>query len=98
MANANIDNAAETYALAVASFKAAELDKAEASLALLKAMQTAELERAETPSGKVSVSQGRRTVKITCRALAKEIEATRERAVRTGRAVENVGSPYVTLR
>ena len=98
MANANIANAAQTYALAVQAFKLAEVAKAEASLALLEAMQASEQERAETPSGKVSVCQGRRTVRVTCKALAAEIKATQERAVRTGRAIESVGSPYVMLR
>ena len=98
MANANIDNAANVYALAVASFKAAEQAKAEASQALLEAMQASEQERAETPSGKVSVCQGRRTVKVTCKALQAEIKLMQERGCRTGRAVESVGSPYVMLR
>ena len=98
MANDKIAQAANVYALAVASFKLAEQAKAEASLALLEAMQASEQERAETPSGKVSVCQGRRTVKVTCKALAAEIKATQERAVRTGRAIESVGSPYVMLR
>ena len=98
MANANIAQAAQTYALAVQAFKAAEVAKAEASQALLEAMQASEQERAETPSGKVSVCQGRRTVKVTCKALQAEIKLMQERAVRTGRAVESVGSPYVMLR
>ena len=95
---ATIANAAKDYALAVASFKAAEVAKAEASQALLEAMQAAELTSYATMSGKVSVCSGRRTVKVTCKALQAEIKATQERAVRTGRAVESFGSPYVMLR
>ena len=98
MANANIAQAAQTYAMAVQAFKLAEQAKAEASRVLLDAMQASEQERAETPSGKVSVCQGRRTVKVTCNALRAEIKLMQERAVRTGRAVESVGSPYVMLR
>ena len=98
MANANIAQAAQTYALAVQAFKAAEVAKTEDSQALQEAMQASELTSYATPSGKVSVCQGRRTVKVTCKALQAEIRATQERAVRTGRAVESVGNPYVMIR
>jgi len=94
----NIYALASTYAQAVQAMKQAEQAKTEASLALLEAMQASELASYATPSGKVSVCQGRRTVKVTCKALQAEIRATQERAVRTGRAVESVGSPYVMLR
>lgn len=89
---------ASTYAQAVQAMKQAEQAKAEASLALLQAMQANELTSYATPSGKISVCQGRRTVKITCKALQAEIKLMQERAVRTGRAAESVGSPYVMLR
>jgi hypothetical protein len=95
---ASLDTLAHNYAMAVAQLKLAEEAKRDAAQALLETMQTCDLERAETPSGKISVCQGRRTVKVTCKALAAEIKATQERAVRTGRAVESIGSPYVMLR
>jgi hypothetical protein len=95
---ASLDTLAHNYAMAVRALRIAEQAKADAAQALLNTMQACELERAETPSGKISVCQGRRTVKVTCKALQAEIKLMQERAVRTGRAVESVGSPYVMLR
>jgi hypothetical protein len=65
---------------------------------LLAAMLAADLKSIKTPSGTVSVCSGRRTVRVTCKALQAEIKLMQERAVRTGRAVENTGEAYVTIR
>ncbi len=65
---------------------------------LLTLVQETGETKVKTDAGTVSVCAGRRTVQITCKALAAEIKATKERAVRTGRAVANVGDPYVMLR
>lgn len=89
---------AASYALAVRALKDAESAKRDAAAALLTAMQAAGLTSAATESGKVSVCSGRRTVRVTCKALAAEIKLMQERAVRTGRAAESVGDPYVILR
>ena len=97
MAN-DIATLALAYKRATDALKLAEQAKAEASQALVEAMQAAEQERVETPAGKVSLCQGRRTVRVTCKALQAEIKLLQERAVRTGRAVESVGKPYVMIR
>ena len=97
-AMSDLNTAAASYALAVRALKAAESAKKDASAALLAAMQSADLTSATTESGKVSVCSGRRTVRVTCKALAAEIKLMQERAVRTGRAAESVGDPYVMLR
>ena len=65
---------------------------------LLEILQRAGETRVKTDVGTVSVCAGRRTVQVTCPALAAEIKAIKERAVRTGRAVANVGDPYVMIR
>ena len=98
MSDRNVNASAASYALAVRVLKEAESAKRDAAAALLAAMQSADLTSATTPAGKVSVCSGRRTVKVTCKALAAEIKAIQERAVRTGRAAESVGDPYVMLR
>jgi hypothetical protein len=96
MSDLNVN--ASAYARAVAVLREAESAKRDAATSLLAAMQSADLTSASTPAGKVSVCSGRRTVKITCKALAAEIKLMQERAVRTGRAVESIGDPYVMLR
>ena len=98
MSDLNVNASARTYAVAVAALKAAESAKRDAANALLAAMRSGDLTSASTPAGKVSVCAGRRTVRITCKALSAEIKLMQERAVRTGRAVESVGDPYVMLR
>jgi len=98
MSDLNVNASAAAYARAVAALKAAESAKRDAANCLLAAMQSAELTSASTPAGKVSVCSGRRTVRVTCKALAAEIKLMQERAVRTGRATESVGDPYVMLR
>lgn len=94
----DLNTAAASYAAAVRALKAADTAKHDAAAALLTVMQNANLTSAATDSGKVSVCAGRRTVKVTCKALAAEIKLMQERAVRTGRATESIGDPYVMLR
>jgi hypothetical protein len=71
--------------------------KARREMLLTLVQETGET-RIRTEVGTVSVCAGRRTVQVTCPALVAEIKATKERAVRTGRAVANVGDPYVMIR
>lgn len=65
---------------------------------LLTLVQETGESKVRTDAGTVSVCAGRRTVRVTCKALAAEIKLMQERAVRTGRAVANVGDPYVMIR
>ena len=98
IAPASVADAAATYAAAREAEEAAKASKADAAAALLRALQDANLECTATPSGKVTVSSGRRTVVVTCPALKAEIKAIEERAVRTGRAEERIGTPFPVLR
>ena len=93
----SVQDAAAAYRSAVEALEAAEAAKAAAGAKLLQAMQAAGLEKGRTVSGTVSVCPGRETIRIVCKALAKEIEAIRARSVRTGRGELNVGAPYVKL-
>lgn len=65
---------------------------------LMLAMQQSDLKIVETEIGKVTLCNGKRTVKVTCKALASEIKLMQERGVRTGRATESIGSPYIMIR
>ena len=97
-APAAVAAAAAAYRVAVDAATAADAAKREAGAALLAEMLAWGERTGRTPSGTVSLSDGRQTIKITCPALAAEIEAIRQRSVRTGRGELSVGSPYVTLR
>lgn len=97
IAPAPVAKLAKTYAEAREAFELAESLKKQASQALLQALQDAELESAQTPHGVASVVASRRTVKVTCKALQAELDLLRERAVRTGRAVESFSAPYAKL-
>lgn len=94
----NLNQLAQTYAAAVAAYKAAEIAKKEASRAIAQFMAENGMKTETTESGKVTLCSGRRTVKVTCKALEAEIKLMKERAVRTGRAVETIGEAYVTIR
>jgi len=74
----------------------AALQKARAEL--LELMQAAELRSVQTPTGTVTVVAGRRSVRVTDRALKAYLTAIQEDAVKEGRAVESYGSPYVSLK
>ena len=93
-----INELAKSYADAVAAAKAAETARKEASRALAEFMAENGLKTESTESGKVTLYSGRRTVKITCKALEAEIKLMKERAVRTGRAIETIGEAYVSLK
>lgn len=90
--------AAAAYAVARDAEESAKVEKATAAAALLAALQDAALDCADTPSGKVTISNGRRTIVVTCPALKAEIRAMEERAVRTGRAEQRIGTPFPVLR
>jgi len=65
---------------------------------ILSMMQESGLKTFQCPDGKVTLCNGRRTVSVTCKALAAEITAIKERGVRTGRCTEKQGDPYVTIK
>ena len=65
---------------------------------ILTMMQESGLKTFQCPDGKVTLCNGRRTVSVTCKALAAEITAIKERGVRTGRCAEKIGDPYVTIK
>lgn len=93
-----LESLAAAAAQAIAAEKAAKEASVTARAALLTAMQEAGHKSLKTAVGTVSVVAGRRTVKVTCKALQAEIKLMQERAVRTGRAVESIGAPYVSIR
>jgi hypothetical protein len=94
----NLESLAAAAAAAIAAEKAAAAASKAARADLLAALQDADLKSVKTAVGTVSVVSGRRTVKVTCPALQAEIKLMQERAVRTGRATESIGAPYVSIR
>lgn len=98
IAPASVADAAAAYAAARDAEESAKVAKATAAAALLAALQDAALDCADTPSGKVTISNGRRTIAVICPALKAEIRAMEERAVRTGRAEQRIGAPFPVLR
>ena len=78
--------------------EAAAAKLAAARAELLEALQAAELKSLQTPAGTVTVVAGRRSVRVTDRALKAYLTAIQEDAVKDGRAVESYGSPYVSLK
>lgn len=97
-APADVAELAAAYRAAVEAAADAEAAKREAAAPLLAAMLAADLTAARTPSGTVSVCDGRETIKIVCKALQAEIDAIMQRSVRTGRGELRKGAKYVSLR
>lgn len=94
----SVQEAAAAYRAAVQAVSDAETVKRKAAAILLQTMAEAALTVARTLSGTVTVSEGRETIAIICPALQAEIEAIRQRSVRTGRGELRKGAPFVTLR
>ena len=65
---------------------------------ILDVMVQDNLSTVQTVSGTAKVAKGRRTISVTCKALAAEITAIKERGVRTGRAVDKYGANYVIIK
>ena len=65
---------------------------------LMLAMQQSDFKNVKTDAGSATLCDGKRTVRVTCKALQAEIKLMQERAVRTGRAAESIGSPYLMIR
>jgi hypothetical protein len=67
----------------------------------LKAQMVALIESPQTVKtvwGSVTLNKGRRTVKVTDKALNAQITLLKEQGIAQGRCEESVGSPFVTVR
>jgi len=67
----------------------------------LKAQMGALIESPQTVKtvwGSVTLNKGRRTVKVTDKALNAQITLLKEQGIAQGRCEESVGSPFVTVR
>ena len=65
---------------------------------ILSLMIESDLATFESESGKVTVCKGKRTVSVTDKALAAEINLIKRRGVRTGRCTEKQGADYVIIK
>lgn len=67
----------------------------------LKAQMVALIESPQTVKtvwGSVTLNKGRRTVKVTDKALNAQITLLKEQGIALGKCEESVGSPFVTVR
>jgi hypothetical protein len=67
----------------------------------LKAQMVALIEEPQTVKtvwGSVTLNKGRRTVKVTDKALNAQITLLKEQGIALGKCEESVGSPFVTVR
>lgn len=72
----------------------AEVDRLKAQMiALIEQPQTV-----KTCWGSVTLCNGRRTVKVTDKALNAQITLLKESGISEGKCEESVGSPFVTVR
>ena len=90
-------------AIVAAKQAKADADAATAYLASLRSeilslMVESNLATFESEAGKVTVCKGKRTVSVTDKALAAEINLIKERGARTGRCTVKTGDPYVIIK
>ena len=67
----------------------------------LKAQMIALIEEPQTVKtcwGSVTLNKGRRTVKVTDRALTAQITLLKEQGIALGKCEESVGDPFITVR
>lgn len=67
----------------------------------LKAQMVALIEEPQTVKtvwGSVTLNKGRRTVKVTDKALNAQLTLLKEQGIALGKCEESVGSPFVTVR
>jgi hypothetical protein len=67
----------------------------------LKAQMVALIEEPQTVKtvwGSVTLNKGRRTVKVTDKALTAQITLLKETGISDGKCEESVGSPFITVR
>jgi hypothetical protein len=78
-----------------------DADAAKKRVDSLKAQLVALIEDPQTVKtcwGSVTLNRGRRTVKVTDRALDAQITLLKEQGIALGKCQESVGSPFVTVR
>jgi hypothetical protein len=68
-------------------------DLKEQMIAVIESPQTV-----KTCWGSVTLSAGKRTVKVTDRALSAQITLLKESGIALGKCKESVGSPFITVR
>jgi hypothetical protein len=67
----------------------------------LKAQMIALIEEPQTVKtcwGSVTLNKGRRTVKVTDRALTAQITLLKESGIALGKCEESIGDPFITVR
>jgi len=94
----NLQTLADAAFLADQAAKAAKAAADDRRAELVAAMAAAGEGKIQGNLATASLVAGRRTVSITCKALAAEIKAMQERAVRTGRAVARIGNQSVRFK
>jgi hypothetical protein len=76
-------------------------DAAKQRVDSLKAQMVALIESPQTVKtcwGSVTLNKGRRTVKVTDKALNAQITLLKETGISEGKCEESVGSPFITVR
>jgi hypothetical protein len=78
-----------------------QADAAKQRVDSLKAQLVAIIEEPQTVKtcwGSVTLNKGRRTVKVTDKALNAQITLLKETGVSEGKCEESIGSPFITVR
>lgn len=78
-----------------------QADAAKKRVDSLKAQMIALIETPQTVKtcwGSVVLNKGRRTVKVTDRALNAQITLLKEQGIAKGKCEESVGDPFITIR
>lgn len=78
-----------------------EAESAKKRVDSLKAQMIALIETPQTVKtcwGSVTLNKGRRTVKVTDRALTAQITLLKEQGIALGKCEESVGEPSITIR
>ena len=79
----------------------AQAESAKQRVDSLKAQLVAVIEQPQTVKtcwGSVTLNKGRRTVKVTDRALNAQITLLKEQGIAQGKCEESVGDPFITVR
>lgn len=78
-----------------------DADAAKRRVDNLKAQMVALIEKPQTVKtvwGSVTLNKGKRSVKVTDKALNAQITLLKEQGIALGKCEESVGSPFVTVR
>ena len=79
----------------------ADADAAKQRADVIKAQMIALIESPATIKtvwGSVTLNKGRRTVKVTDRALNAQLTLLKEQGISLGKCTESVGDPFITVR